>query len=234
METQNFSLNNVYSREFRKYTRKVYLYLAMGLCLIALFSWLVVKNTSYGELFYSNIGGDMKMTFYGWATLFLPFILIIMFYKNISRAKGHKAVVIFVLLSICFGISLAPVFLVYTKATIIKACLSAAGLFVLMTIFGFVTGISLDRVGSIAIFGLVCLIIASAVNFFIGSSILETISSVAAILIFTVLIAVDTKDIVRHYEGSGKPIESAISLYLNIINLIELAADNYGEVLEAD
>lgn len=74
--------------------------------------------------------------------------------------------------------------------------------------------------------GLIGLIIASVVNIFLGSSMLQFIISVAGVLIFAGLTAYDTQRIKESYymmatgEAVAKgAIMGAVNLYLDFVNL---------------
>jgi FtsH-binding integral membrane protein len=84
--------------------------------------------------------------------------------------------------------------------------------------------------------GLIGLIIASIVNIFLASSMLQFIVSVVGVLIFTGLTAYDTQSIKDGYmEGSStevagkKAIFGALRLYLDFINLFLMLLRLFGD-----
>ena len=120
------------------------------------------------------------------------------------------------------GLSFATIFVIYTAASIASAFFGAAILFVTMSGYGYFTKQSLDSVGKYLIVALIAIIITSIVNIFIGSSLLQTLISAAAVVIFLGLTAYDTQKIREQLmESDGPAIEvmGALTLYLDFINL---------------
>jgi FtsH-binding integral membrane protein len=70
---------------------------------------------------------------------------------------------------------------------------------------------------------LIAIVIASIINIFIGSSIVATVISALAIIIFMGLTAYDTQRIREEVSVSGgegkEEVIGALSLYLNFINI---------------
>src|SRR6266566_3704230 len=109
---------------------------------------------------------------------------------------------------------LAPLFFV-TAAT-----------FGAMSLWGYTTKRDLSAFGSFLFMGLIGIIIASVVNMFLQSGMMQWIISVIGVLIFTGLTAYDTQSIKETYfvgdDGSvagKKAIMGALRLYLDFINL---------------
>jgi len=71
--------------------------------------------------------------------------------------------------------------------------------------------------------GLIAIVIASIVNIFVGSSVLQMVISAIAIVVFLGLTAYDTQNIrqiVSHDSDTGREeVLGALSLYLNFINI---------------
>lgn len=120
---------------------------------------------------------------------------------------------------------LAPIFVVYTGASIAKTFFITAGTFGAMSVFGFTTGQDLSKFGRILFMALIGLIIASVVNIFTHSSTLDWIISFAGVIIFVGLTAWDTQQIKRMAEVLPAGQEGrlatigALTLYLDFINL---------------
>jgi len=88
--------------------------------------------------------------------------------------------------------------------------------------------------GSLLFMGLIGIIIASIVNFFMHSSALEFAISVIGVIVFTGLTAYDTQRIKQTYYmvGAGHlgkaAIMGALSLYLDFINLMLMLLRFFG------
>jgi FtsH-binding integral membrane protein len=130
------------------------------------------------------------------------------------------------------GLSFATIFVIYTAASVASAFFGAAILFVTMSGYGYFTKQSLDSVGKYLIVALIAIIITSIVNIFIGSSLLQTIISAAAVVIFLGLTAYDTQKIREQLmESDGPAIEvmGALTLYLDFINLFLSLLQLFGD-----
>lgn len=81
--------------------------------------------------------------------------------------------------------------------------------------------------------GLIAIVIASLINIFIGSSVLQMVISAIAIIIFMGLTAYDTQNIrriVSHDSDTGREeVLGALSLYLNFINLFLSLLQLFGD-----
>ena len=76
--------------------------------------------------------------------------------------------------------------------------------------------------GKFMIVGLIAIIIASIVNIFIGSTVMQMVVSALAIIIFLGLTAYDTQKIreMVSQDGTGvAEVSGALSLYMDFINL---------------
>ena len=125
------------------------------------------------------------------------------------------------------GLSLSSVFLLYSLGSVFQVFAVTAGTFGIMAIAGYTTSIDLTRMGSLLFMALIGIILASIVNWFIGSSAMDLIISIIGVVVFTGLIAYDTQRIKRigmsvdneSSTASKLAILAATSLYLDFINL---------------
>jgi len=95
-------------------------------------------------------------------------------------------------------------------------------------VVGYTTKTDLTKFGSLLMMGLVGIILASIVNFFMQSGTMEYIISFLGVLIFTGLTAYDVQKLKRIGMASGEfqgetqeklAIMGALTLYLDFINL---------------
>jgi hypothetical protein len=121
------------------------------------------------------------------------------------------------------GLSLATIFAVFTMGSVVTAFMGGAVLFATMSLYGYFTKKDLTGVGSFMFVGLIAIVIASIVNIFIGSTVLQMVISAVAIIIFLGLTAYDTQTIrqlVSQDSDTGREeVLGALSLYLDFINL---------------
>ncbi|MEM6828150.1 MAG: Bax inhibitor-1/YccA family protein [Pseudomonadota bacterium] len=154
----------------------------------------------------------------------LGFILAINFGLN-KMSKGTLNV-LFWSFAVVFGISMSTIFLTYTGESIALTFFATAGAFAGLSLFGYTTKKDLSGFGSFLIMGLIGIIIATVLNFFLQSGTLAFVISVLGVLIFAGLTAYDTQRLKQQYaylrgtEYIGKAvILGALSLYLDFVNM---------------
>jgi len=145
----------------------------------------------------------------------------------INRMSFITALVLFLVYAATLGITLASIFYVYTESSIITTFLTTAGMFGVMSLYGYVTKADLTTVGNMSIMVLVGLIIGMLINLFLKSEQFDYILSGIGVVIFVLLTAYDTQRIKQlgrlmlvEQEVIGKvTLLGALSLYLDFINL---------------
>ena len=138
------------------------------------------------------------------------------------------ATMLFMLYAFLNGLTFSVIFLAYEIGSIVNAFVATAGTFLAMSVYGTVTKRDLTSLGSFLMMGLFGIIIASVVNIFLGSSMMDFVISCAGVLIFTLYTAYDTQKI-REFGmsapiGDGEAVQrgailGALELYLDFINL---------------
>jgi FtsH-binding integral membrane protein len=136
------------------------------------------------------------------------------------------------------GASLTSIFIMYTGESIVRVFFITAATFAATSLYGYTTKADLSRMGSFMMMGLIGIIIASVVNFFMHSSALQFAISVIGVVVFVGLTAYDTQRIRNDYvqyayaEGSDiaarRGVYDALSLYLNFINLFMMLLQIMG------
>jgi len=195
------------------------------------FSWMVVGLFTtaavawYGKGLYLEIissGGMMP-----WIIMLSPFAFILAMNFGLEKFSATTLTFMFIAFSACMGLSLSSVFLLYSLGSVFQVFAVTAGTFGIMAIAGYTTSIDLTRMGSLLFMALIGIILASIVNYFIGSSVMDLIISIIGVVVFTGLIAYDTQRIKRigmsvdneSSTASKLAILAATSLYLDFINL---------------
>jgi len=120
------------------------------------------------------------------------------------------------------GLSFSMIFVVFAMGSIVSAFMGAAILFAVMSGYGYFTKQSLDSMGRFMFVGLIAIVIASIVNIFIGSTVMQMVISALAIIIFLGLTAYDTQKIREELSVETSPaaeVRGALSLYMDFINL---------------
>lgn len=195
---------------------RVYGHMAGAVLTSMVVSWLVGSNPAIYAFFFTGI---LK-----WIVIFAPLVAVI----GISialNADPPKPVALAMLhgFAALMGLSFATIFVVYNMGSIVSAFMSAAVLFAVMSGYGYFTKQSLDSLGKFLLVGLIAIIIASIINIFIGSSVMQMVISAIAIIVFLGLTAYDTQKIREMlFDGSATDaleVQGALTLYLDFINL---------------
>lgn len=157
-----------------------------------------------------------------WLVIFLPLIMIFGLMFVMDKMTRFQAQVALQAFAAVMGVSFATVFVVYNLGSIISAFMGAAVLFGTMSVYGYFTRRDLTSVGEFLFVGLIAIVLASIVNIFVGSTVLQMVVSALAIIIFLGLTAYDTQKIreMISYENDGRlEVLGALTLYLDFINL---------------
>jgi len=123
------------------------------------------------------------------------------------------------------GITFSVLLLAYTPGSLMGVFAITAGTFGIMSAVGYFTKQDLTSFGRIMVMGLVGVILASIVNFFMHSTTLYWLISYVAVAVFVGLIAYDTQKIksyalLESAEDRKKgAIMGALALYLDFVNL---------------
>ena len=131
------------------------------------------------------------------------------------------------------GLSFATIFAIYNMGSIFTAFMGSAVLFGTMTGYGYFTKKDLSSIGQLMFVGLIAVVIASIINIFIGSTVMQMVISAIAIIVFLGLTAYDTqkiREIVTQDTDTGREeVLGALSLYLNFINVFLSLLQLFGE-----
>lgn len=200
--------------------KNVFALMTLALIATGAISYIVSNNIQILEAILTNLP-------LFWGLIIGELVLVLVLSAMINKISFTTALILFALYSVINGVTLAPLFLLYTSESIASAFFVTAGTFGAMAIFGYITKFDLSGIGKILIMALFGLIIASIVNFFLASSQMEMIINYAGVLIFTGLTAYDTqkiKNLVQENINNDNIIPKlsvigSLTLYLDFINL---------------
>lgn len=207
-----------------RFIANVFSWMVAGLVMTATAAYYTVESGFIGQLYNSETGG---MSGLGWGVMLAPLGFILAMNLGFQRWSSTALTLLFLTFSGVMGMSLSSIFLVYTMSSIAQVFVITAATFAVMAVVGYTTQTDLTRFGSLLMMALIGIIIASFVNWFIGSASLDYIISIGGVLIFTGLIAYDTQKLKRIAAGveygsetaSKLAILGATSLYLDFVNL---------------
>jgi FtsH-binding integral membrane protein len=113
----------------------------------------------------------------------------------IKKINAITAMLLFALYSFTTGLTLSVIFLVYELGSIVSIFGISALVFAAMSIYGYTTKKDLTGIGTMAIFGLIGIIIAAIVNLFLQNTMFDMIISIIGVIVFIALTAYDTQRI---------------------------------------
>ena len=184
----------------------------------------------------TNVGYALFVSPLKWAVILAPLALVFFLSFRIQNMRPATAQITFWIYAALVGVSLASIFLIYTHSSITRVFFITAASFGALSLWGYTTQRDLTGMGSFLIMGLFGIIIASLVNIFLASTMLQWIVSVVGVLVFAGLTAYDTQRLKSEYiygamEGEvmeRSAIMGALSLYLDFLNLFTMLLSLLG------
>ncbi|MDG1401678.1 MAG: Bax inhibitor-1/YccA family protein [Candidatus Binatia bacterium] len=220
METTSVQYSeSTIAAEQQRFMVRVYNWMTMGLVVTAGIAYLV-----------STTPAVVQMVANPWVLIPLVIAqlgLVFWLASRVMQMSAAQATGVFMLYSALTGVTLSFVFLAYTAASLTSTFLVTAGTFGAMSFYGYTTKRDLTAMGSFLFMGLIGIIIASLVNFFLQSPMVYWLVTYAGVLIFVGLTAYDTQKIKEMNilgnegteEDTKEAVRGALTLYLDFINL---------------
>jgi FtsH-binding integral membrane protein len=204
---------------------RVYGHMSIAVIISMLVSYWIGTTPELLQVFFTGITK--------WLVIFAPLLAILgisaVLANDPSKTVAQLCLYGFAAL---MGLSFATIFAVFAMGSIVSAFMGAAILFGVMSGYGYFTKRSLDSVGKFMFVGLIAIIIASIVNIFIGSTVMQMVISALAIIIFLGLTAYDTQKIREELSvetGVVVEIRGALTLYMDFINLFLNLLQLFGD-----
>ena len=199
--------------------KKVYVRMFVGL-LISAFVAMGIASSKAALLF---IHGNPIVY---WGMFIAMFAMAIALPMKLNSMSTGTCLALFCVFAALMGASLSSIFVVYEIGSITYTFFITAGMFGVMSVYGYFTKTNLDKMGTYLIMGLFGLIICSVVNIFDASSGFDWLISILGVIIFTGLTAWDTQQVKRIASANLAPnltdklaTMGALNLYLDFINL---------------
>ena len=221
--------------KIRAFLSNVFTYMAGALSITGVIAYLFgTKDSLLSYLVNFETGG---MTILGWGVMLAPLAFVLVMSLSFNKLSSFSLLGLFVAYSAVMGMSMSFIFLIYTGSSIASTFGITAATFGVMAFLGYTTKQDLTKFGSILIMALIGIIIASVVNFFIGSSMMDLLISCLGVLIFTGLTAYDVQKLKRIGSGVEFGAESAnklaimgaLNLYLDFVNLFMFLLRLFGD-----
>ncbi len=221
----------------RSFIANVFLLMFVALGVSALFAW----QFSVNEQLMSYLVSPTGLTGLGKITLFAPlgFVLIMSF--GYQRLSSTALMALFMAYAIINGISFSFILMAFTAGSVLGCFLSASAMFGIMAVMGYTTDKDLTKFGRILMMGVIGVLIAMVINYFLHSSQLDYIISIIGVMVFTALTAYDVQKLKRigegiEYNGDGvaandvkkMSVLGALTLYLDFINIFLFLLRMFG------
>lgn len=210
-----------------KFFSKVYLWMFIGLLI------------SGGVAYYTSVTPAMIRMVYSSFNLILIIELIVVIAFSALRNKVSPLVakILFIAYSAISGLTLSSIFLVYKIESVGLVFLSAAVMFGLLALYGYITKQDLSSLGKILIFALLAIVVMSLINIFVGNESFDIFISIVSVVIFLGLTAWDMQTLKAMYnyyssderELSKMAIYGALDLYLDFINIFLSLLNLFGK-----
>lgn len=210
--------------------KSVYMQMAAALSITGLVAYFLSQSLD----FWYFLAENSSMI---WIIFIAQIGLVVWLSARITRMSMTSATLLFILYSALMGVTMSSIFMIYTMSSIASVFFITAGMFLVMSLLGYLTRMDLTRLGSILFMALIGVIIASVVNIFLGSETLYWIVSYVAVVVFVGLTAYDTQKIKYMLTEYGQVDEmghklalfGALTLYLDFVNLFLYLLRIFGD-----
>jgi FtsH-binding integral membrane protein len=216
-----------YDAGLRQHMLSIYNYMASGVLLSGIVAF-VFANYGFAA---AMMGSPIK-----WLVMLAPLGFVFAISGGAQRFSESTLKVLYWGFAAVMGMSLSTIFLIYTSSSIATTFFATAAAFAGLSLYGYTTKKDLSGFGTFLIMGVVGILIASLVNIFVGSTMLQLAISVLGVLIFAGLTAYDTQMLKNQYaqlrgtDFVGKAvILGALSLYLDFINMFQFLLSFLGQ-----
>ena len=211
----------------RSYMLSIYNYMASGVLLTGIVAMAFAS---------SGMAEQVLATPLRWVVMLAPLAFVMVISFGINKLSTFAAQALFWAFAVAMGLSMSSIFLIYTGTSIATTFFATAAAFASLSLWGYTTKKDLSGFGTFLIMGVVGLIIASLINIFLQSSVMNLIISAIGVLLFAGLTAYDTqkiKSMYAYYAGTdfvGKSVVmGALTLYLDFINMFTFLLQFLGD-----
>jgi FtsH-binding integral membrane protein len=219
----------------KSFFANVFLWMFGALLLSTVFAFLFATN----DALLSYLVTERGLSLLGKVVMFAPLGFVLLMSFGFQRLSAPLMAVLFLAYAAINGISFSFILLAYTSGSVIGCFASAAVMFGIMAVMGYTTNKDLTSFGRIMTMGLIGIVVAMLINFFLKSDGLDYLISIIGVAVFTGLTAYDVQKLKRisiglEYEGIGTAnvrklsIMGALTLYLDFINLFLMLLRLFG------
>jgi FtsH-binding integral membrane protein len=169
----------------------------------------------------------VRIPFLFYGLLIAELVLVFVLAGWVEKMEASTAKFAFLFYAALTGVTMSVIFLVYTRGSIANAFFLTSAMFGALCLYGYTTDADLTALGSLCIMGLIGIIMASVLNWWLHSPLLDWISTYCGIAVFCGLTAYDAQRVKSIYRPADDGTEAetkeailgALALYLDFINL---------------
>src|SRR6476469_4751809 len=193
----------------RAYMLRIYNYMVLGLAItglaaLGIYMLSVTNDPSLAvvkvrNIMLTQVGYTLFVSPVKWVVILAPLALVFFLSFRIQTMGPAAAQLTFWIYAALVGVSLGSIFLIYTHTSIVRVFFITAASFGALSLWGYTTNRDLTGMGSFLIMGLFGIIIASLVNVFLASTMMQWVISVVGVLVFAGLTAYDTQRLKSEY-----------------------------------
>lgn len=223
----------------RHFMSNVFMWMFGALGLSALCAFMFASNPEWMAYLITQSPTGSGLSTIGMIVMFAPIGFVLLMSFGYQRLSAPSLTFLFLLYAAVTGVSFSFILLAYTSSSVIGCFASAAVMFGVMAVMGYTTDKDLTSFGRLMYMGLIGIIVAMVINFFLHSSAMDYIVSFIGVMVFTGLTAYDVQKLKRigagiEFQGDGAvqakkmSILGALSLYLDFINLFLMLLRLFG------
>jgi FtsH-binding integral membrane protein len=218
----------------RSFMLGVYNKMGLGLVLSGILAYATSSVPAIRDLLFTANGG---YTGAGMVLSLAPIgVLLIGMFAMRNPSKTGASLFYWTIVTL-IGAGLGVLAIRYTGESLASTFFITASAFGALSLWGYTTKRDLTGFGTFLIMGMFGLLLASVVNIFLQSSMMQFVISGLGVLIFSGLIAFDTQRLkFDYYQLAGNDTAlsvatsmGALSLYLNFINLFQFLLSFLGD-----
>ena len=218
--------SGTYSKEISvEFFKNVYAYMFAALVVSGMVAYLAGTPEFFAKYFMNSAGTGVGTIFY--IVAFAPIGLVYFIQKGITKYSFGTLLILFLIFSALMGLSLSSILLMYSGRDVAITFFVTAGAFGGMAILGYTTKTDLTKMGSLLYMAFIGIFIASIVNFFLGSSMLDFAISVIGVFVFTGLTAYQMQQLkkvasdttISTVDRAKMAMMGGLQLYILFVNL---------------
>lgn len=226
----------------RAHMLKVYNYMSVALTLTGFVAWFTFRaavdgDVSTGQYTLTQLGQTLYLSPLKWVVMLAPLGFVIFLSARINAMSTASAQAAFWVFAGAMGLSLSSILIIYTGESITRVFFITAAMFGSLSLYGYTTKRDVSGMGGFLFMGVIGLIIAMVVNWFMQSEFMAYVISVIGVLIFAGLTVWDTQMIKNLYLGSREDEETtgklaimgALRLYLDFLNMFLFLLRLFGQ-----